>query len=202
MLIEHDAKRPQVDPSARVAPNAVLCGDVRVGANCSIGFGAVLTAESGPIVLGTSCIVMENAVIRGLRRHDVEIGNNVLIGPRAYLTGCSIEENVFLATGATVFNGARIGARSEVRINGVVHIRSRLPSDSTVPIGWVAVGDPAKILPPDRHEAIWTIQETLDFPRTVFGVGRSAAGETIMPRVMERYARALARHRDDQVLES
>ena len=202
MLIEHDAKRPQVDPSARVAPNAVLCGDVRVGANCSIGFGAVLTAESGPIVLGTSCIVMENAVIRGLRRHDVEIGNNVLIGPRAYLTGCSIEENVFLATGATVFNGARIGARSEVRINGVVHIRSRLPSDSTVPIGWVAVGDPAKILPPDRHQAIWTIQETLDFPRTVFGVGRSAAGETIMPRVMERYARALARHRDDQVLES
>ena len=200
MLIEHDSKRPCVDATARVAPTAVVCGDVTIGPNCSIGFGAVLTAESGPIILGANGVVMENAVIRGVRRHGVEIGDNVLVGPRAYLTGCSVEDDVFLATGATVFNGARIGARSEVRINGVVHVRSQLPPDSMVPIAWVAVGDPARVLPPERHDEIWAIQETLDFPGTVFGVGRPASGKTIMPTVMPRYARALARHLEDRAL--
>ena len=97
-----------------------------IGANCSIGFGAVLSAKSGPIVIGENCIVMDAAVICGVRSNPVRIGNNVLVGPRAYLTGCEIADNVFLATGATVFNGARIGARAEVRINGIVHIRTVL----------------------------------------------------------------------------
>jgi hypothetical protein len=67
-----------------------------------------------------------------------------------------------------------------------------------VPIGWVAVGDPASILPADRHDEIWAIQQPLDFPKTVFGVDRPPEGETIMTRVMPRYARALARHRNDR----
>jgi carbonic anhydrase/acetyltransferase-like protein (isoleucine patch superfamily) len=100
-----------------VAPNATVCGDVTTGPNCSIGFGAVLTAESGPIVLGANCVVMDTAVIRGVRGNPVTVGDNVLVGPRAYLTGCTVGDNVFMATGATVFNGARIGARAEVRIN-------------------------------------------------------------------------------------
>ena len=62
MLIEHEGRSPQVDPSAYVAPNAVLCGDVSVGPDCRILFGAVLSAEGGPVELGERCIVMENAV--------------------------------------------------------------------------------------------------------------------------------------------
>ena len=49
MLIEHDGAQPRVHPSAYVAPNAVLCGDVEIGADCRILFGAVLTAEDGPV---------------------------------------------------------------------------------------------------------------------------------------------------------
>jgi hypothetical protein len=66
-----------------------------------------------------------------------------------------------------------------------------------VPIGWVAVGDPARILPPDRHDEIWAVQAALDFPGVVFGLKRPAAGETIMPELTRRYARFLAGHRDD-----
>ncbi len=200
MILEHDGAAPKIDATARIAPTAVVCGDVSVGAYTSIGFGAVLTAESGPIAIGANCVIMDTAVIRGTRRHPVEVGDNVLIGPRAYLSGCSVEDDVFLATGATVFNGARIGARAEVRINGIVHLRTVLPPDAVVPLNWVAVGDPAEILPPDRHADIWAIQKPLDFPGTIFGVERPAPGETFMPEVMPRYARALASHKSDKAV--
>jgi len=201
MLIVHDGKSPWVHPSARIAPNAVICGDVTVGARCSVGFGAVLSAESGPISLGDDSIVMDTAVIRGLQHYPAVIGRQVLVGPRAYLSGCTVDDEVFLATGVTVFNGAVIGRRSEVRVNAVVHLRTRLAPETTVPIGWVAVGDPARLFAPDRHDEIWAIQEPLDFPRTVFGVERPGPGESLMPAVMPRYARALGRHRDDIILE-
>jgi carbonic anhydrase/acetyltransferase-like protein (isoleucine patch superfamily) len=200
MLYSHDGKQSHVDPTSRIAPNAVLCGDVTIGPNCSIGFGAVLTAESGPIAIGANCVIMDTAVIRGVRGNPVHIGDNVLVGPRAYLTGCEVADNAFLATGTTVFNGARVGARAEVRINGIVHLRTRLPEDAIVPLGWIAVGDPAEILPPHEHERIWSIQQALDFPRFVFGVVRAPPGESIHPTVMPRYASRLRSHVEDRLL--
>lgn len=191
--LAYQDKLPSIPADTRIAPTAVVSGDVSVGHNCSIGFGAVLTAESGAIHIGNNCVVMDGAILRGIRGNPLRIGDNVLIGPRAYLTGCTIEQNAFIATGATVFNGAVIGERAEVRINGIVHIRTRLPPDAVVPLGWIAVGDPAEILPPDAHERIWELQKPLDFPRYVFGVERPAEGETIMPDVMPRYARFLIR---------
>ena len=196
MLIEHRGKRPNVHPSAYVAPTATLCGDVTVGEESRVLFGAVLVAEGGPVEVGASCIVMENAVLRGTPGHPLRIGDHVLVGPRAHLTGCRVEDCVFLATGATVFTGARIGSRAEVRINGVVHLLTVLPPDAVVPIGWVAVGDPARVLPPGEHDEIWKIQEGLDFPQTVYGVSRGTA-----PReLMQRQADWFAAHRDDRVL--
>ena len=199
MLLEHRGKAPQVDPSAYVAPTATLCGDVTIGPGCRVLFGAVVTAEGGPVRLGADCIVMENAVVRGTPKDPVDVGDHVLIGPTAYLTGCTIADDVFLATGTRVFNGARIGARSEVRINAVVHLRTVLAPDTTVPIGWVAVGDPAQLFSPERHDEIWAVQRELDFPGYVFGLER---GDNLMPEMTARYSRALATHRDDRELPS
>lgn len=198
MLLEHLGKRPRIHPSAYIAPTAVVCGDVVIGEESAILFGAIVVAEGGAVSIGSRSVVMENAVIRGTTRHPARIGDHVLIGPRAYLTGCTVENCAFLATGSTVFNGARIGRRAEVRVNGVVHLRTVLPDDAMVPIGWVAVGDPAEILPAADHDRIWSIQEPLDFPRTVFGLARAPAGESIMPELARRYTRALARHRGDR----
>ena len=200
MLIEHEGKRPRIHETAYVAPTATLCGDVTVGAESRVLFGAVLVAEGGPVTIGRYCIVMEQAVLRGTRRHPLELGDHVLVGPHAHLSGCTVDDSVFVATGASVFNGARLGSRSEVRINAVVHVNSAVPPGATVPIGWVAVGDPAELLPPDQHERIWAVQEGLDFPRTVFGLARAPEGETIMPEMTRRYARALGAHRQDHVL--
>jgi carbonic anhydrase/acetyltransferase-like protein (isoleucine patch superfamily) len=200
MLLEHQGERPRIHETAYIAPTATVCGAVTIGAESRVLFGAVLVAEGGPVTIGEHCIVMEQAVLRGTARHAVHLGDHVLVGPHAHLSGCTVEDSVFVATGASVFNGARLGARSEVRINGIVHVNTAVPAGATVPIGWVAVGDPAQILPPDEHERIWAVQKTLDFPRTVFGLERVPEGESIMPELTRRYARALGAHRQDHVL--
>jgi gamma-carbonic anhydrase len=197
LLIEHEGARPQVADSAYVAPNAVLSGDVRVGEDARILFGAVLTAEGGRVEIGASSIVMENALVRGRGGHPARVGAHVLVGPHAHLNGATVEPEVFLATGVSVFPGAHIGHGSEVRINGVVHVNTRLAAGTTVPIGWIAVGDPAALFPPERHEDLWEIQERLDFPGTVFGLPREQA---TMERVARRYSESFGRHRGDRVL--
>lgn len=172
MLIEHRGSVPQIHPSAYVAPTAVVCGAVCVGADARILFGAVLTAEDGEIRVGDRTVVMENALIRGRARHPAIIGNDVLVGPHAHLNGAHVEDGCFLATGAALFPGSAVGAGAEVRIHAVVQVNTVLPPGVTVPIGWVAVGNPARIFPPGQHEQIWTIQESLDFPGTVYGLAR------------------------------
>ncbi len=198
MLIEHAGNSPRIDPTAWVAPTATIAGDVEVGPESRVLFGAVLTADGGPVRIGSRCVVMENAVLRGTRKHPLTVGDRVLVGPRAYLTGCTVEDEAFLATGTAVFNGARIGSRAEVRVNGTVHLRTALPAGEVVPIGWVAVGDPARVLPPDRHDDIWAIQEPLDFPKEIFGVDRSPE---MMAEIMDRYTRGLRSHRNDRIVE-
>lgn len=194
MLIIHQGKSPRVDPSAFVAPNAVVCGDVSVGPGARIMHGAQVIAEGGAIDIGTRCIVLENAVLRSTARHDLTIGDHCLVGPNAHLAGCFVEEQVFIATGAAIFHSARLGKGCEVRINGVVHVASHVSPGDTVPIGWVAVGAPARILPPNEHEAIWRIQEPLNFPLKVYGLNRADAD---MVEITRRVSEALAAHADD-----
>jgi carbonic anhydrase/acetyltransferase-like protein (isoleucine patch superfamily) len=203
MLLEHDGRRPLIAADAYIAPTAVLCGDVTIAAGCRVLFGAVLTAEDGPVMVGEGCVVMEHAVVRGRSAHPARLGARVLVGPHAHVNGADVEDEAFIATGAALFPGARIGARAEIRINGVVHVNSTLPDEAVVPIGWVAVGDPARILPPSAHDEIWEIQQELGFVRTVAGVHdhqRDASGSA-MPALMRTYGDLYGRHRDDRPLE-
>jgi len=195
MLVEHRGRSPEVHPSAWVATTAVICGDVRIGADARVLFNAVVTAEDGHVEIGERCVVMEHALVRGRAAHPVTLGADVLIGPHAHVNGARIGAEAFIATGAALFPGATIGARAEVRIHGVVHVNSAVPDYGLVPIGWVAVGQ--DVLPPDRHQDIWRIQRELDFPGTVYGEAR---GDDLMARVMPRQSAWLAAHRDDRVL--
>lgn len=195
MLMKHDGVSPKIDPTAWVAPNAVVCGNVTVGPGCRIMYGAQVIAEGGTISIGRECIVMENAVLRATARHPLTIGNNCLIGPNAHVVGCTVEDEVFIATGAAVFHSAHLGKGSEVRINGVVHLKTHVAAGETVPIGWVAVGDPAQILPPSEHERIWEIQKPLNFPLVVYGFERSDAS---MEKITRRVSEALSSHASDE----
>jgi len=190
-------KKPQIYPSAYVAANATVCGDVTISAGSRVMYGACVIAEKQPVTLGENCIVMENAVIRSTDAHATKIGASCLVGPHAHLVGCELEDCVFIATGASVFHGARLGYGSEVRINGVVHLQTELPANATVPIGWVAVGNPVQIFPPEQHEAIWAIQKPLNFPKFVYGVERPPEGRSNMPEITAARSALLGLHKED-----
>ena len=190
----HRGSTPRVDPTAYVAPTAVLCGDVDVGPGARILFGAVVTGEDGSVVIGENSVVMENALVRGRAASPATIGANVLIGPQAHVNGAEVGDGAFIATGAALFPGSRIGRGAEVRIHGVVHVNTALPEDAVVPIHWVAVGNPAQLFSPDRHDEIWAVQRELDFPGTVYGLHRDAGPE----ERMRRQSQWFGAHLDDR----
>ena len=199
MIIKYGDHSPHIDPDAWVAPDATVCGDVTIGAGTRIMHGARLVAEAGgSIRIGRNCIVLENAVVRATANHPCTIGDHCLVGPNSHVVGAEIGDEVFIATGAAVFHGAVVGERAEIRINGTVHLRSRLEAGATVPIGWIAVGDPAEILPPDRHDAIWALQKPLDFPGFVYGFDRETPD--LMRAVTARLSERLGVHRSETIV--
>jgi len=178
----------QIHPSAYVAPTAVVTGDVTVGEHARVLHGAVLNGDLGPVRVGSYVVVMENALLRGRGDHPLAVGDHVLVGPHAHLNGTTVEDEVFVATGVSMFPGSRAGHRSELRINSVLHVNSSLPPETVLPIGWIAAGDPAQLFSPDRHDELWAVQEPLDFPGTVYGVPRGTSMRDIMRRQCAAFA--------------
>jgi carbonic anhydrase/acetyltransferase-like protein (isoleucine patch superfamily) len=203
MRVEHLGRRPQVDPSAWVAPNAVLSGPVLIGPNVRVLYGAVLTAESGAeLAVGADCVIMEQAVLRAAGRFPLRLGDHVLVGPHAYLSGCRVGAHSFIATGAMVFNGAEVGQDCVIALGGKVHIDTELAPSTWVPIGHIAFGRPGRVYPPEQAPAVHEALNRLSFPRYVFGVeteGKIRA--EVMAEITEKYTRVLGAHRHDRVLE-
>ncbi len=112
MILSSGTKRPKIHSSAYVAPSATISGDVTIGADCAILHGAVVTAEGAPVTIGAETVVMENAVLRGsggsALQHPLAIGDRCIVGPHAYVAGATIGNGCFIASGARVFNDARI----------------------------------------------------------------------------------------------
>lgn len=200
MFVIHRNGRPEVDESVYVAPTAVVSGDVTIGPHSQVLYGAVLTAEGGPVVIGANCIVMENAVLRGVPHHPLRLGDNVLVGPHAHLTGCVVDGDARIATGTMLYNGAHLETGTEVEFGAVVSVNTRVPAGVAVPMGWFAGGDPAELVPPGDWERIRALMGPLDYPGTVFGVSPEP-GESAMPDIARRYSRALALHRYDVAMD-
>jgi len=195
VIITHSGHTPTIHPDAWVAPDATVSGDVTIGPGARVMHGARIVAEGGRITIGSMAIVLENAVLRSTVDHDCAIGDHVLVGPCAHVVGAVIEDRVFVATGAAVFHGSHVGSGSEVRVHAVVHLRTRLAPGTTVPLGWIACGDPARLFSPDRHDDLWAVQMPLDFPMTAYGLARDTPD--FMAAMTERMSARLGTHRED-----
>jgi carbonic anhydrase/acetyltransferase-like protein (isoleucine patch superfamily) len=201
MLIEHRGRGPRIDASAWVAPTAVISGDVVVGPGARVLHGAVLTSEGRQVSVGRNCVIMEQAVLRAAGRWPLELGDDVLVGPHAHLSGCAIGSGSFIATGAMVFNGARLGPSCVVALGGKVHLETELPADTFVPIGFIAIGRPGKVFSPEKAPQVHDELNRIGFLPHIFGVdptGRPRAD--IMNEVMSRYTQALGTHRTDRII--
>jgi hypothetical protein len=124
----------------------------------------------------------------------------VLAGPHSYLTGCTIGDEVFIASGAMVFNGAQMDRASSVALGGAVHIGCVVPAQTRIPIGWVAVGNPARLYPPGEAGSIRAgLEEAGGFLPFVFGTDPAADRGQQMRSAMRRYTRFLSRsHHGDE----
>jgi carbonic anhydrase/acetyltransferase-like protein (isoleucine patch superfamily) len=204
VLVRHRGRQPTVDPSAFVAATAVLVGDVRVGPQCRLLYGAVIDSEGSSVEIGATTIVTENAVLRatavGDRDLPVVVGDHALIGPHATVLGCRIASYAYIATGATVLHGAVVGAGANVAVGALVHANSVVPEEFFVPPNTIAVGDPLEVYDPG-DERLPAAVKAASFAETAFGV-RTAWEDRI-----ERYREAtevraseLASHFDDVVL--
>jgi len=147
---ELGGKRPTVHPDAYIAPTAVLIGDVEVGANASVWFGAVLRADEALIRIGDGANVQDNAVIHCAKNLPTLIEPNASVGHSAQLEGCIVEEGAVVGMGATMLQRSRLGAGSLLAAGAV------LGEGSEVPPGHLAAGVPAIVKKPlDGSSGNW-----------------------------------------------
>lgn len=119
-------------PGRYIAPNATVIGDVALGDEVSIWFGAVVRADKDRIVIGRCSNVQDNAVIHTSSGYPVQIGAEVSIGHGAIMHGCTVDDRVLVGMGAVVMNGAVIGSDTIIGAGAVITEGARIPQGSVV----------------------------------------------------------------------
>ncbi len=139
-LYQLDDRKPVLPDvgSFWIAPDAKIIGDIRIGTDVGVWFGAVLRGDNEPILLGEGTNVQENTVMHTDIGFPLTIGVGCTIGHKAMLHGCTIGDNSLIGMGAIVLNGAKIGANSIVGAGALVTEGREFPDNSLI------VGSPAK----------------------------------------------------------
>ncbi len=122
-----------------LADNAVIIGDVEMGDDCSVWFGAVLRGDVHFIKIGNRVNIQDNATIHATyQKSPTTIGNNVSIAHNAVIHGCTIKDNILIGMGAIVLDDA------VVESNAIVAAGSVVTKGTVVESGWIYAGIPAK----------------------------------------------------------
>jgi carbonic anhydrase/acetyltransferase-like protein (isoleucine patch superfamily) len=205
MLIKHRGFEPQVDASVFVASNATLVGKINIGPKSRVMYGAVIDSEGSEIEIGECSIICENAVIRATASgdvgHPVSIGDHVFISPQTTLIGCTVEPYSYIATGATVLQGAKIHKGAIVAVGAFVHAKAAIPSEFFVPPNTIAIGDPVRIFSPDEKETLVDAIRSIGFTKIAFDVeSRVHDRLSVMKKATEIRSKEFESHFDDEIL--
>jgi len=140
MIIEYKGHRPKISPKAFIAPTAVIIGDVTIGEDSSIWFGAVLRSDQNenPIVVGARTSVQDNCVIHGGEAPTI-LEDDVTIGHAAVMEGCIIRRAAIIGMNVTVLENTEIGEESLIAAGSVVVPHTKIPPRV------LAAGSPAKV---------------------------------------------------------
>lgn len=132
-------KKPQIQESAFVAPNAAVYGEVSIAEDCSVWFHATIRAGAGTVQIGARTNVQDNCVIHVDKGYSVKIGEDVTIGHSAIVHGCTVGDNTLIGMGAIVLNGAVVGRDCIVGAGALV------TQNMVIPDGSLVLGSPARI---------------------------------------------------------
>lgn len=140
---------PRIDPTAYVHPDAVVIGDVELGAEASVWPTAVLRGDPGGIVVGARTSIQDGTVIHTTPIHPTRVGAECVVGHLVHLEGCTIGDGVLIGSGAIVLNGAVVEDEALVGAGALVS------GSMVVPRRAMALGVPARLkldaVDPDRH---------------------------------------------------
>jgi carbonic anhydrase/acetyltransferase-like protein (isoleucine patch superfamily) len=139
-LFEFEGLVPDVSPAAWIAPTASLVGDVRVEAEASVWYGAVLRADFGPIIVRRGANIQDGSVLHGGTDPVTEVGEGATVGHLCVVHGAVIGSEALIGNGATVLDGVIVGRRALVAAGATV------PPGMTIPDGMLAAGVPARIV--------------------------------------------------------
>ncbi|RZL65535.1 MAG: gamma carbonic anhydrase family protein [Variovorax sp.] len=139
-LYELDGVAPQLDAGAWVADSAEVIGNVKLGENASIWFGAVLRGDNETMTIGRNSNVQDMSMLHSDPGSPLTVGENVTIGHQVMLHGCTIGDNSLIGIQAVVLNNAKIGRNSIVGAGSVVTEGKEFPDNSLI------FGSPAKVM--------------------------------------------------------
>ena len=154
-----EAHVPVIAASAWIAPGAVVVGDVEIGPDSSIWYGAVVRGDVHQIRIGARTNIQDQATIHVTRdRFSTSIGDDVTIGHRAVVHGCKVHSGALIGIGAIVLDGAEVGEGALVAAGAVV-----TPGSKVLP-GQLVVGVPAQVIRSlSQNELELQIQRTLGY---------------------------------------
>jgi len=132
---------PTIHPDAFVHPDAVVIGDVRIGAESSIWPGAVLRGDYGTVIVGARTSVQDGAIVHAVAAFPTVVGDDCVIGHLAHLEGCVVHDRALVGSGSVVLHQANVFSGATVAAGAVVRNRVDVPPNS------LAVGVPATIKP-------------------------------------------------------
>jgi carbonic anhydrase/acetyltransferase-like protein (isoleucine patch superfamily) len=135
-------RKPSVGANAYIARTAVVVGDVTLGAHSSVWYNAVLRGDINRIEVGDYSNIQDNAVLHLADDFPCIVGRYVTVGHSAIVHACTVEDECLIGMGATILDGAIIGAQSIVGANALV------TQGMVVPPGSMVLGSPAKVVRP------------------------------------------------------
>jgi carbonic anhydrase/acetyltransferase-like protein (isoleucine patch superfamily) len=140
-----DDRVPRIHPEAWVHPDAVIIGDVRIGADSTVWPGAVLRGDHGYVQVGERTSIQDGTVIHTTSDFPTIVGSDVVVGHLVHLEGCVIEDWCLIGSGSTGLNRARIATGTIVGAQALVTEGLQVPPDSKV------FGVPGKVRPGDGN---------------------------------------------------
>ena len=150
-LYELDGTTPRVAESAWVADSAEVMGNVVLGEDASIWFGAVLRGDNETLSIGAGSNVQDGSVLHSDLGQPLTIGERVTVGHKVVLHGCTVGDESLIGIGAVVLNGAKIGRNCLVGAGALITEGKEFPDGSMI------IGSPAKAvrqLTPEQIEGL------------------------------------------------
>ncbi|MEU7748891.1 gamma carbonic anhydrase family protein [Nonomuraea sp. NPDC049158] len=135
--------QPEIHPDAYVHPDAVVIGNVVIGAESSVWPMAVLRADFGRIEIGERTSIQDGTILHTTEQWPTVIGSDCVVGHNAHLEGCAVEDRCLIGSGSVVLN------RAVVRTGSVIGAQALVPEGLEVPSGHMALGVPARPRPMD-----------------------------------------------------